>query len=110
MVAAGIVQQILENLIAPRILGSFRGLNPVWVLISILAGARVGGLLGVIVAVPIAVIIKTALMALRSPIIDHAATANLAMHNTHHGTHTVLETHAQSTSEPSVSEEAPARE
>ena len=65
VIAAVIVQQILENLIAPRILGSFTGLNPVWVLISVLTGARVGGLLGVIVAVPSAVIIKTALTALR---------------------------------------------
>jgi predicted PurR-regulated permease PerM len=65
LIAAVIVQQILENLIAPRILGSFTGLNPVWILISVLGGARVGGLLGVIVAVPTAVVIKTALTALR---------------------------------------------
>ncbi|MDJ0736079.1 MAG: AI-2E family transporter [Nostocaceae cyanobacterium] len=65
--AAIIVQQILENLIAPRILGSFTGLNPVWVLISVLTGARIGGLLGVIVAVPTAVVIKTALTAVRLP-------------------------------------------
>jgi predicted PurR-regulated permease PerM len=65
LVAAVIVQQILENLIAPRILGSFTGLNPVWILISVLTGARIGGLLGVIVAVPTAVVIKTALSALR---------------------------------------------
>ncbi|MBW4643897.1 MAG: AI-2E family transporter [Goleter apudmare HA4340-LM2] len=65
LMAAVIVQQILENLIAPRILGSFTGLNPVWVVISVLTGARIGGLLGVIVAVPTAVVIKTALGALR---------------------------------------------
>jgi predicted PurR-regulated permease PerM len=66
LTAAVIVQQILENLIAPRILGSFTGLNPVWVLISVLTGARVGGLLGVIVAVPSAVVIKTALSGIRA--------------------------------------------
>ncbi|MCM0594354.1 MAG: AI-2E family transporter [Gloeotrichia echinulata GP01] len=65
LTASLIVQQILENLIAPRILGSFTGLNPVWVVISVLTGARIGGLLGVIVAVPSAVVIKTALSALR---------------------------------------------
>ncbi len=65
LIAAVIVQQILENLIAPRILGNFTGLNPVWILISVLTGARIGGLLGVVVAVPTAVIIKTALTALR---------------------------------------------
>ena len=65
LMAAVIVQQILENIIAPRILGSFTGLNPVWVLISVLTGARIGGLLGVIVAVPSAVVIKTAIEAVR---------------------------------------------
>jgi predicted PurR-regulated permease PerM len=66
LIAAVIVQQILENLIAPRVLGSVTGLNPVWVFISILTGARVGGLLGVVVAVPTAVVIKAALEAIRS--------------------------------------------
>jgi len=61
-----IVQQIVENLIAPRVLGSVTGLNPFWVFISILAGARVGGLLGVVVAVPTAVVIKEALASVRS--------------------------------------------
>lgn len=71
LAAALIVQQILENLIAPRILGSFTGLNPVWILISVLTGARIGGLLGVIVAVPTAVVIKTALTAIRPPLLAH---------------------------------------
>ncbi|MUL35227.1 AI-2E family transporter [Gloeocapsopsis dulcis] len=66
LIAAIIVQQILDNLVAPRILGSVTGLNPVWVLVSVLTGARIGGLLGVIVAVPTAVVIKTALSAVRS--------------------------------------------
>ena len=68
LMAAVIVQQILENIIAPRILGSFTGLNPAWVLISVLTGARIGGLLGVIVAVPSAVVIKTAIEAIRPSI------------------------------------------
>jgi predicted PurR-regulated permease PerM len=71
LAAAVIVQQILENLIAPRILGSFTGLNPVWVLISVLTGARIGGLLGVIVAVPCAVVIKTIISAIRPPVMRH---------------------------------------
>ncbi|WP_413174326.1 AI-2E family transporter [Anabaena azotica] len=71
LAAAVIVQQILENLIAPRILGSFTGLNPVWVLISVLTGARIGGLLGVIVAVPCAVVIKTIISAIRPPVIRY---------------------------------------
>jgi len=66
LAAALVVQQIVENLIAPRVLGSVTGLNPFWVFISILTGVRIGGLLGVVVAVPTAVIIKEALVAVRS--------------------------------------------
>ncbi len=67
LAGAVLVQQIIENLVAPRVLGSVTGLNPVWVFISILAGARIGGLLGVIVAVPTAVVIKSILLVVRSP-------------------------------------------
>lgn len=66
LIAAVVVQQIVENGVAPRILGSVTGLNPFWVFISILTGARVGGLLGVVIAVPMAVVIKEALEAIRS--------------------------------------------
>jgi predicted PurR-regulated permease PerM len=75
LIAAVIVQQLVENGIAPRVLGSVTGLNPFWVFIAILSGARVGGLLGVVVAVPAAVIIKEALVALRNARHDPAALA-----------------------------------
>ncbi|MEM6434809.1 MAG: AI-2E family transporter [Cyanobacteria bacterium P01_D01_bin.115] len=63
---SALVQQLVENVLAPRVLGSFTGLNPFWVFISLLSGARVGGLLGVIVAVPVAVVIKEAFTAMRA--------------------------------------------
>lgn len=66
LAVALVVQQIVENGIAPRILGSVTGLNPFWVLVSLLMGARVGGLLGVIVAIPMAVMIKEALQVIRT--------------------------------------------
>lgn len=66
LIAAAIVQQILENLVAPRVLGSFTGLNPVWVFMSVLIGAKTAGLIGVVIAVPTAVVIKTSLMSVRS--------------------------------------------
>ncbi len=66
LAAAVVVQQIVENLIAPRVFGSVTGLNPFWIFVAILTGIRVGGLLGVVVAVPSAVVIKEALAALRS--------------------------------------------
>jgi predicted PurR-regulated permease PerM len=52
--------QINSNFIAPRILGNLTGLNPVWVVISLLIGAKLGGLLGLLVAIPLASFIKDA--------------------------------------------------
>ncbi|WP_013321622.1 AI-2E family transporter [Gloeothece verrucosa] len=66
LACALVVQQVVENGIAPRILGSVTGLNPFWILLALLSGARIGGLLGVIVAVPTAVMIKEALSAIRT--------------------------------------------
>lgn len=70
LAAAVVVQQILDNLVAPRILGTMTGLNPAWVFISILIGAKAGGLIGVVIAVPTAVVIKTALISLRSRMVS----------------------------------------
>jgi predicted PurR-regulated permease PerM len=66
LISSVVVQQVVENGLAPRVLGSVTGLNPFWVFIAILSGARVGGLLGVVVAVPASVVIKQALEALRN--------------------------------------------
>lgn len=55
---AVIIQQVVENGIAPRLLGGFTGVNPVWILIALLIGAKVGGVLGLLLAVPLAASIK----------------------------------------------------
>ncbi|WP_017653222.1 AI-2E family transporter [Fortiea contorta] len=56
--AAVAIDQINANFIAPRILGNLTGLNPVWVVISLLIGAKLGGVLGLLIAIPIASFIK----------------------------------------------------
>ncbi len=57
---AVVIDQIIDQAIAPRLLGKFTGLRPVWVLISLLVGTYVGGLLGLLIAVPLAGFIKDA--------------------------------------------------
>lgn len=57
-IAAVLLQQIKDNLIAPKLLGDFIGLNPIWIFVSILMGYEIAGLLGTLVAVPIAGTIK----------------------------------------------------
>jgi predicted PurR-regulated permease PerM len=56
--SAIVIDQITDNAIAPKIMGDKIGLNPVWILISIFIGAELGGLLGVLLAVPVASVIK----------------------------------------------------
>lgn len=58
IIASLIVQQIKDRVIAPRIMGDLTGLNPVWILIALLVGAQLGGILGVIVAIPVTSVVK----------------------------------------------------
>lgn len=55
---ATLVDQVIENGIAPRLMGHLTGVHPVWVVMAILIGAKTAGLLGVLLAVPIASTVK----------------------------------------------------
>jgi predicted PurR-regulated permease PerM len=57
---AVVIDQLIDQAIAPRLLGRFTGLRPIWVLISLLVGTNVGGVLGLLIAVPVAGFIKDA--------------------------------------------------
>jgi predicted PurR-regulated permease PerM len=59
VVVGTLIDQVIENGVAPQLVGGFTGLNPVWVLVSLLIGVKVGGFLGLIVAVPIASSVKS---------------------------------------------------
>jgi predicted PurR-regulated permease PerM len=63
--AAIIMQQIKDNLLAPRLMGEFIGLNPILIFIALLMGSQIAGVLGVIIAVPIAGTIKGTIDAIR---------------------------------------------
>jgi predicted PurR-regulated permease PerM len=58
LIVATVIDQAIDNLIAPRLFGGLVGLNPVWIIISLLLGTKIGGFLGLIVAVPVAGAIK----------------------------------------------------
>ncbi|AFY33669.1 AI-2E family transporter [Calothrix sp. PCC 7507] len=57
LIACIVLQQIQDNLIAPRIMQGALNLNPVVVFFALLVGARVAGLLGVFISIPIAAVI-----------------------------------------------------
>ena len=66
-IAAVFMQQIKDNVLAPRLMGSFTGLNPIWIFIALLMGVEIAGFLGAIIAVPIAGTIKGTIDAIRHP-------------------------------------------
>ena len=53
LVACIVLQQIQDNLIAPRVMQGAVNINPVVIFLALLIGARVAGLLGVFLAIPI---------------------------------------------------------
>lgn len=53
IIAMLIVQQIDNNLIAPKIVGDSVGLHPVFTMLAILIGGNIGGLIGMLIAVPV---------------------------------------------------------
>jgi len=57
---AVVIDQLIDQAIAPRLLGKFTGIRPIWVLIALLVGTNIGGVLGLLIAVPVAGFIKDA--------------------------------------------------
>lgn len=53
-----VIQQLENNLIVPKVMQRSVGLNPVVIIIAMLIGARLGGIIGVILAIPTAAIIQ----------------------------------------------------
>lgn len=53
------IQQLENHFIVPRVMSKATGLNPVIVILSLLVGAKLAGLIGIILAVPTVLIIAT---------------------------------------------------
>ncbi len=54
-----IVQQLENNLIVPIIMKKAVGINPILTLIALILGGRIGGVLGVLLAIPLLLFIET---------------------------------------------------
>jgi predicted PurR-regulated permease PerM len=53
-----VLQQVKDNVIAPRYMGNVIGLHPVLIFIAIMIGARLDGLFGIVIALPAASVIN----------------------------------------------------
>lgn len=69
-----VIDQTVDQAIAPRVLGGFTGLKPIWVLIALLLGTKIAGLAGLLTAVPLASFVKTVLV--EPPLLAEPDTSN----------------------------------
>ncbi len=53
-----VIQQLESTFLAPKVIGNAVGLSPVIIIMSLLIGVKLGGILGVLVAVPVAATIS----------------------------------------------------
>lgn len=60
LAAVVVVDQVIDQGVSPRLLGSFTGLRPIWIIVALLVGTRISGLLGLLTAVPLASFFKDA--------------------------------------------------
>ena len=71
IVAWILIQQIENHILVPLILGKSVGLHPVIVIVSLLIGAKLAGILGMVLAVPVAAVVVEILEELmREPVVE----------------------------------------
>lgn len=56
-----IVQQLESNIISPKLMGDSVGLHPLWIVFVLLAGGELAGFWGMLLAVPLAAVIRVIL-------------------------------------------------
>lgn len=56
-----IVQQLEGNVISPKLMGDSVGLHPLWIIFALLAGGEIAGFWGMLLAVPLAAVLKVIL-------------------------------------------------
>lgn len=62
VVTFGVVQILEGTFITPKVVGDKVGLHPVWVIIALMVGANALGVLGMLIAIPVAAVIKILLV------------------------------------------------
>lgn len=60
LVAALIIWWTKDNIIAPRVMSHTTGLHPILIILAVLAGSKVAGLLGILLAIPLSTVLWTA--------------------------------------------------
>ncbi|OFW64632.1 MAG: hypothetical protein A2Y74_01990 [Actinobacteria bacterium RBG_13_63_9] len=58
VIAYFVIQQLESHILAPNIVGSSVGVHPLVVIFALLAGAQIGGILGMIASLPLLAMLK----------------------------------------------------
>ena len=53
-IIALVLGQIVDNVVVPRVMIGLVGVNPIWLLVAVFLGAKLKGIMGILLAVPIA--------------------------------------------------------
>lgn len=67
LITAIVIGQINDIFLSPRLMGGTIGLNPIWLIAALFLGGKIDGVIGLLVAVPLASVIKNTVDELRSP-------------------------------------------
>lgn len=67
LIVAIAIQQVKDNIVAPRVMGNLTGLSPVIIFAALLLGGRIGGILGVILAIPLTGVLKSIVEVVLNP-------------------------------------------
>ncbi len=62
LAVAFLVQQLENNMIVPLVMGKVTGLNPIFILTALIIGGKIGGVPGVVLAIPMSLILETLLV------------------------------------------------
>lgn len=71
-----IIQQLENTLIVPLVMRKAVGINPILTLIALVLGGRLGGVLGVLLAIPLLLFIEAILNELRHPDTNNSSAGN----------------------------------
>ena len=72
-----VIQQLEAHLIAPRVMGHAVGVHPIVAILAVLLGVELDGILGALVAVPVAGIVYVIAQALYSHVTGHVQTVTV---------------------------------
>ena len=73
------LQQVESNILVPQIMRRQADVPPVLALVALFAGARVGGILGALIAIPLAAVLKVLMVRIAAPAIRRWSGADVAV-------------------------------